>query len=133
LNCRAEFNRSVEFKAEDPMAGHGGARPGAGRPKGWKTRRPVLPEVLPRLAEQDQPLPLYRLLDRIADTGLDERYRDALSIVVQPYLHPRLRSDLVAKAPFQMTDAELVAVREAQLQHERQLVRGKPALQLIKR
>ncbi len=32
-----------------------------------------------------------------------------------------------------MTDAELVAVREAQLGHERQLAGGKPALQLIKR
>jgi hypothetical protein len=109
----------------------GGARPGAGRPRGSKTRRPALPEVLPKLAEQDQPLPLYRLLTRIADPTLDERYRDALCIAVLPFLHPKPRSDLVAKAPFQMTDAELQQVLQAEQAHQLQLRRGKPVLQLV--
>jgi hypothetical protein len=47
--------------------GRGGPRPGGGRPKGAKNKKTILAEVLPRLAEQDQQLPLYRLLDRIAD------------------------------------------------------------------
>jgi hypothetical protein len=46
--------------------GRGGRRAG-GRPKGSKNKRTVLAEVLPRLAAEDQQLPLYRLLDRIAD------------------------------------------------------------------
>jgi hypothetical protein len=113
--------------------GRGGARRGAGRPKGSKNRRDVLAEVLPRLAEQDQQLPLYRLLDRIADETLDAKYRDMLCISVLPFLHPKPRSDLTAKAPYQMTTAELIACREAEEEHHRQLARGKPALQLVKR
>ena len=59
----------------------------------------MLAEVLPRLAEEDQQLPLYRLLDRISDESLDAKYSDLLCISVLPFMHPRPRSDLTAKAP----------------------------------
>jgi hypothetical protein len=112
--------------------GRGGPRPGGGRPKGSRNKRTVLAELLPKLAEEDQQLPLYRLLDRIADKNLDDRYRDMLCIATLPFLHARPRSDLTAKAPFQMSDAELIQVREAEEEHQRQLKRGKPELQVIR-
>jgi hypothetical protein len=110
--------------------GRGGRRVG-GRPKGSKNKKTILTEVLPRLAEADQQLPLYRLLDRIADPELDAKYRDLLCIATLPFLHARPRSDLTAKPPHLMTTAELYAVRAAEEEHQRQLKRGKPALRLI--
>jgi hypothetical protein len=111
--------------------GHGGRRPGSGRPKGSKNKLTRLAEVLPKLAEEDRQLPLYRLLDRISDDALDPKYKDLLCIAVLPYLHPKPRSDLTAKAPYQMTTEELLQVREAQEKHQRQLRRSKPGLRLV--
>jgi hypothetical protein len=56
-----------------PGAGRGWRRPGAGRPKGARNKRTVRAELLPKLEAADQRLPLYRLLDRIADESLDAR------------------------------------------------------------
>lgn len=112
--------------------GRGGRRAG-GRPPGSRNKKTILAELLPRLAADDQELPLYGLLRRIADPELtDERYKDMLRIATLPYLHPKPRSDLTAKAPFQMSDAELIQVREAEEEHQRQLKRGKPVLQAIR-
>jgi hypothetical protein len=58
-----------------------------------------LPRSLPKLEEEDRQLPLYRLLDRIADESEDIRYRDALCIAVLPFMHGRLVSRPTAKAP----------------------------------
>ena len=60
----------------------GGYRPGAGRPKGSRGKHKLdeLAELLPKLAEPDRQLPLYRLLDWIADESLDPKYRDVFSI-----------------------------------------------------
>lgn len=104
--------------------GRGGHRPGAGRPKGSKDRGPrkgtVRAEILPKLAAADRQLPLYRLLDRIADPTLDEKYRDSLCVAVLPYLHARMPV-LVVKPPFLMSDEELEATHRAQLEHLRQV------------
>jgi hypothetical protein len=43
-------------------------------------------ELLPEFQAAGWQLPLYGLLDRIADESLDPRYRDMLRIVL-PYLH----------------------------------------------
>ena len=110
--------------------GRGGPR-GGGRPKGVKNKKTILAEVLPKLAEADQQLPLYRLLDRIADLDLDAKYRDLLCIATLPFLHAKPRSDLTAKPPHLMSTAELIAVRQAEEEHQRQLQRGRPALRLI--
>jgi hypothetical protein len=103
----------------------GGARPGAGRKPGSRNRRTVLTEVLPRLAEPDRQLPLYRLLAQIEDETEDIRYRDALSIACLPYLHPRPVSNLTAKPPHLMSDEELKATRHAEIEHQRQLAKGR--------
>jgi hypothetical protein len=89
----------------------GSARPGAGREPGSRNKRTVLAEVLPKLAEPDQQLPLYRLLGRITDETEDIRYRDALSVACLPYLHARPRSDMVVKPAYLMSDTELQGPR----------------------
>jgi hypothetical protein len=106
-------------------------RRGAGRPPGARNKRTVLTEILPQLAAQDRQLPLYRLLDRIADESLDARYRDVLCIQVLPFLHSRLRSDLTAKPPYLMSDDELEKTYEAQLEHERQVKKGRGQLHRV--
>jgi hypothetical protein len=112
--------------------GRGGARPGAGRPRGCLGKKTVLMELLPRLEAADRPLPLYRLLDRIADVDLDAKYRDALCVQVLPFLHSRLTSNLSVKPFFLMSDEELHEVEAAELEHEKELRRGRGHLHLVK-
>lgn len=88
--------------------------------------------MLPKLAEPDRQLPLYRLLDRIDDPSLDPKYRDMLCIAVLPFMHPRTFSRLTAKPFFMMTDQELAEVREAELEHERQVSLGRGQLHVVK-
>jgi hypothetical protein len=111
---------------------HGGRRLGSGRPKGARNKRTVLGELLPRLEATDQELPLYGLLRRIADPDLlDERYKDVLRIATLPYLHSRLVSGLTAKPAYLMSDEELQATREAELEHQRQLAMRRGHLQVV--
>jgi hypothetical protein len=84
-----------------------------------------------RLEETDQKLPLYELLDRVRDPTLDPKYRDLLRIQILPYMHPRLRSDLTAKPFYLMSPDELEKVEQAQLEHEKQVARGRGHLRLI--
>ena len=104
---------------------HGGRRPGAGRPKGSKSRRRPLAEILPKLEEKDRQLPLYRLLDRIADDSEDIRYRDMLTIAALPYMHGRMTTRPIAKAPF-----ELDETMARQQEHERELARGRGSIRV---
>ena len=55
-------------------------------------------------------LPVERLLRRLNDTTLDERYRDQLAIAVAPYCSPRLNALAIVKRPSQRTDQELLQV-----------------------
>jgi hypothetical protein len=112
--------------------GKGGARRGAGRPPGRRDKRTVLMELLPKLAAEDRPLPLYRLLARIAGESEDIRYRDALCVQVLPYLHSRLTSNLSVKPAYLMSDEELQEVEAAEIEHEKQLRKGRAHLHLIK-
>jgi hypothetical protein len=112
---------------------NGGARPGAGRKPGSKNRKTVLAELLPKLAAEDVELPLYRLLRRIRDPEIDERYRDVLAIATLPFLHPRMRSDLTAKPFFMMSPEELDQVEAAELEHEKQVGRSRAHIRLIPR
>jgi hypothetical protein len=52
-------------------------------------------------------LPVPRLLRRLNDPTLDEKYRDALAIAVAPYTSPRLNAVALVKRPGQMTDDEI--------------------------
>jgi hypothetical protein len=112
--------------------GRGGARPGAGRKKGSRDVAPRMrAEILGHLEEVDQKLPLYELLDRVRDETLDPKYRDLLRIQILPYMHPRLRSDLTAKPFYLMSPEELEKVERAQLEHEKQVARGRGHLRVI--
>jgi hypothetical protein len=92
-------------------SGRGGARRGAGRPKGRKDSEPrrnsALVTALPVMAERDQKLPLYRLLERIADPTRNERYKDTLCVALLPYMHSRMPSVMLVKPPHLMSDQEL--------------------------
>jgi hypothetical protein len=55
-------------------------------------------------------LPVERLLRRLNDTSLDERYKDTLAIAVAPYCSPRLSALAVVKRPAQWSDQELQQV-----------------------
>jgi hypothetical protein len=110
--------------------GRGGRRAG-GRPPGSKNKKTVLAELLPKLAEEDAELPLYRLLRRIRDPEVDERYRDVLAIATLPFLHPRMRSDLTAKPFHLMSPEELDQVERAEIEHEKQVARGRAHIRLI--
>jgi hypothetical protein len=111
--------------------GRGGRRAGGRRP-GVKNKKTVLAELLPKLEEADQELPLYGLLRRIADENLDPKYRDLLRIACLPFLHARLRSDMLVKPAYLMSDEELQQVRAAEMEHEKQLRKGRGHLHLIK-
>jgi hypothetical protein len=110
---------------------NGGRRPGAGRKPGSKNRKTVLAELLPKLAAEDVELPLYRLLRRIRDPEIDERYRDVLAIATLPFLHPRMRSDMTAKPFFMMSLEEIDQVEKAELEHAKQVARGRGHLRLL--
>jgi hypothetical protein len=110
---------------------NGGARPGAGRPKGSRNKITVLAELLPKLAAEDAELPLYRLLRRIRDPAVDEKYRDVLAIACLPFLHPRMHSDLRAKPFYLMSQEELDQVEQAELEHVKQMARSRAHLRLL--
>jgi hypothetical protein len=55
-------------------------------------------------------LPVARLIRRLNDTSLDERYRDQLAIAVALYCSPRLNALAIVKRPAQWTDQELQQV-----------------------
>ena len=65
----------------------GGARPGAGRPKGARNKRTVaLLEAAARAGE----LPLDYMLRVMRDEKADTDRRDAMARTAAPYLHSRL-------------------------------------------
>ena len=77
--------------------GHGGYRPGAGRPKGstTKTKASHVPMAKPArlpgatLAEARR-LPLAYMLDVMNDPEADPSRRDRMAIVAAPYMHDRM-------------------------------------------
>ena len=65
----------------------GGARVGAGRPKGSKNEAPKL-----ELASPEGEMPLGYLLRIMRDTSVDPKRRDAMAKAALPYFHGRLTS-----------------------------------------
>jgi hypothetical protein len=55
-------------------------------------------------------LPVARLLRRMADPTLDDKYKDTLAIAVAPYCSPRLNALAIVKRPSQWSDQELLQV-----------------------
>jgi hypothetical protein len=95
-------------------AGRGGARRGAGRPPGSKDRRHRAAQV----EAAGQKLPLDIMLSIINDPSVSEARRDKFIIAAAPYLHPRLTSIAMAKAPFEMTQHEIEETLRRQAEHE---------------
>ena len=54
-----------------------------------------------------------------------------MRIATLPYLHSRLVSGLTAKPAYLMSDEELQATREAELEHQRQLAMRRGHLQVV--
>ena len=67
-------------------SGVGGARPGAGRPKGGHNRRTV--ETMAKAAQGQSPLDF--LLGMMRDDGADEKMRLAAATAAAPYVHAKL-------------------------------------------
>ena len=97
-------------------SGKGGRRPGAGRPRDSIDKRKRAERR--RLAVPEQRLPLDLMLDIINDPSVPEARRDKFIIAAAPYLHPRLTSIAIAKAPFEMTKEELEQTLRRQEEHE---------------
>jgi hypothetical protein len=97
---------------------HGGARPGAGRPKGSKTKiyRPHVEAVL----ALDGIMPKQVLLDVMRRHYGAQRYDEAARVaaMVAPFCHPRLSNSTVEVKPSLMeylkmaSDEELAAFAE---------------------
>ena len=97
-------------------SGKGGRRPGAGRPRGSIDKRKRAERR--RLAVPEQRLPLDLMLDIINDPSVPEARRDKFIIAAAPYLHPRLTTIAIAKAPFEMTDVEIEQTLHRQQEYE---------------
>ena len=65
----------------------GGARPGAGRPKGVPNKRTV---AMVEAAAAAGELPLDYMLRVMRDESVDTERRDAMARTAAPYLHSRL-------------------------------------------
>ena len=103
-------------------------RAGAGRPKGAST--PWSARCCRSSAAEDRQLPLYRLLDRIADPTLDEKYCDTLCVAILPQMHSRMPATMILKPLHLMSDAELQKLREVELEHRRQVALGRDHLRV---
>ena len=97
-------------------AGKGGRRPGAGRPRGSIDKRKRAERRW--LVAPEQKLPLDLMLAIINDPNVSEARRDKFIIAAAPYLHPRLASIAMAKAPFEMTKEEIEQMLRRQAEHE---------------
>jgi hypothetical protein len=91
-----------EVSADDRF---GGQPTFAGWCSNGKNRRTLA--VLEQAAAEDLELPLPRLLRRMNDPLLDERYRDALAAIAAPYCHAKQAIVTRLKRLTEMTDAEL--------------------------
>ena len=71
------------------MNGHGGKRPGAGRPPGARNRKTM--ELVEACAATGE-MPLDYMLRIMRDPNADVARRDAMAAKAAPYLHPQLAS-----------------------------------------
>lgn len=71
------------------MGKNGGARPGAGRPKGSANKKTQ--EIIAK-AMADGITPLEYMLGVMRDVSADEGRRDEMARAAAPYIHPRLQA-----------------------------------------
>jgi hypothetical protein len=87
--------------------GHGGVRPGAGRPRGAKNVSTLKRAASLRRAAAKNVGPVEFLLREMRDTKLPRQERWLLAKWVAPYVSPRLSSVEVVKSVKAMTTEEL--------------------------
>jgi hypothetical protein len=88
--------------------GRGGRRKGAGRPRGARSKTPEERRLFQAHAKREGlEMPVDRLIRRMNDASLDEKYRDQLAIAVAAYTAPRLNAVSLSKRPAQMSDEEI--------------------------
>ena len=104
--------------------GHGGYRPGAGRPKGSVTTRTQ--EVL-RATMKDGITPLEYLLGVMRDETKDEAARFEAAKAAAPYVHPKL-ANIEHSGDVTMTWEDALAALAA-----KQAASGVDAMQSLKR
>jgi hypothetical protein len=66
----------------------GGARNGAGRPKGGLTKKTQ--EIIAKVACDGQITPLEYMMNILRDETADAAARTAMAIAAAPYVHPKL-------------------------------------------
>ena len=71
------------------MAGHGGPRPGSGRPKGKPNKATKAREEIIAAAGIT---PLEHMLSVLRDPETDPQRKDEMAKAAAPYVHPRLAS-----------------------------------------
>ena len=93
----------------------GGARRGAGRPKGSKqgiAKQRLTEKAL--IAAADGEMPLEYMLRIMRDPGADEKRRDAMATAAATYIHPKLSSVTGSfthkHEPTELSDAELADI-----------------------
>jgi len=96
--------------------GSGGARRGAGRPKGVKNKR--RPARF-RAEDNGQELPLDFMLKVLNDPTQPLERRDRMAVHAAPYLHPRLTAAATPRATFEMSSEELTSLLYRELEHAR--------------
>ncbi|MCA8908514.1 MAG: hypothetical protein KDA64_11610 [Rhodospirillaceae bacterium] len=90
--------------------GHGGARPGAGRPKGSVNR--LVSEAVEQ-AKAGGRMPLEHLLGVMRDPAKDTATRLEAAKAAAPYCHPRLAQVEARNVNVNLTHEEALALLEA--------------------
>jgi hypothetical protein len=96
--------------------GRGGARRGAGRPKGVKNKR--RPARF-RAADAERQLPLDYMMRVLNDPSQPIERRDRMAVHAAPYLHARLTAGSSPKTTFEMSDDEIRELLFRELEHAR--------------
>jgi hypothetical protein len=86
--------------------GHGGRRPGAGRPRGRRNR--IQTALVEAVTAGGAMTPLQYLLAVMNDQTADVRRRDCAAIAAAPFIHARLapRAEPATDAALAETEAE---------------------------
>jgi hypothetical protein len=79
-------------KRTTDIRGKGGWRPGAGRPKGSKTRHKLLDEQIRKELGEEGELPLAYMLRIMRDARYPKARRDEMAKAAAPYLHAKQQS-----------------------------------------
>jgi hypothetical protein len=97
----------LNYSRRSMTNGHGGARPGAGRPRGRKSTSTLKRAAALRRAAAKNVGPVEFLLREMRDPKLPRQERWLLARWVAPYVSPRLSSVEVVKSVKAMSIEEL--------------------------